>query len=436
MPLDTFIHRPVLSAAVFLAGVTCVALAVTRGEDTLFSAAADLEPPTITTGAAAGSAASPQAARPLTVLAQAAPRGARPDEENDESEIRVIQALDQRAALNVNDVPLREAIRQLAEAAGVSIEIEPRTLDLLPYGSKTIVSAKIEGRPLRDTLTALLRPLGLTFRPDKGKVSIVPTRPLGRVVRRATWEELATLEMLHSKPWSRELFESLHLQFQDARAGDFKTNRGTLFRLAGGVGDGSAAEVLEHACDQYGWAWYPSGDHIAILTKTMQVERQLETRVSLQYVQTTLSDALLDLADRAGVLLQIDPGALANLPPQTAERFSLSIDNATVRQALEVVAGQTGLGYSIQPTGIRLTTNPLAPPPSDGGSAGVDAAIRALRANPIVGHITIPNEDGSSFSFFIREDDLPPEVKEMRKAKIQSAINDIRRSLLAEQPQD
>ena len=62
--------------------------------------------------------------------------------------------------------------------------------------------------------------------------------------------------------------------------------------------------------------------------------------------------------------------------------------------------------------------------------------MQALKSNPIVGQITIPNEDGSSFAFFIREKDLPPEVNEMRKAKIRDAGNQIRKALMAEQPQD
>ena len=435
MPPRTPIHRLALLAVVCTAGAICAGIVV-AGQDTLFSAPGDSESPTSPTETAARPPHAADEAAPTMIVAEAAPPRLETDEDSDEFEILIIQALEQETRLDVSDVPIRQAIQQLADNTGIPIEIEPGTVDLLPYGSQTILSAKIEGRPLRESLTALLRPIGLTFRAEKRKVLIGPTRPLRRIVRRATWEELAALEMLHTRPWSRELFDSLRFQFQDARAGDFEANRETLLRLAGAVGAGSAAEVLEHACDQYGWAWYPSAKHIAVLTKTKQVERQLETRVSLRYVQTSLGDALLDLAHRAGVLLQMDPGALSMLPPQTAERFSLSIDNATVRQALEVVAGQTGLGYFIEPDGIRLATHTLAAPTTDSGAVSADAALRALKANPIVGQITVPNPDGSSFAFFIRENDLPPEVSEMRKAKIRDAVNDIRRSLAAEQPQD
>jgi len=371
-----------------------------------------------------------------TVPAAARPAGSL---EDNELEILILQALDQKTALNVQDVPMPQAVQQLADSTGIPIEMEPGTLDLLPYGSKTRLSATIEGHPLRESLAALLHPLGLEFVPQKKRVVVRPTAPLRRIARRATWEELATLGKLYSQPWSRELFESLELQFQDSPADNVDENRETLYRLADAVGAGIAAQVLEHACDQYGWSWHPAGRQISVLTKARQVQQQLQTRVSLRYNQISLTDALVDLTRRAGVLLRMDPGVLSSLPPQTAERFSLSIENATVHQVLEVVAGQTGLGYFIEPDGIRMTTNTLAPANVDSAAAGVDAAARALqalKANPFVGQITIPNEDGSSFAFFIREKDLPPEVNEMRRAKIHDAINRIRRSLLKEQPQD
>ena len=62
--------------------------------------------------------------------------------------------------------------------------------------------------------------------------------------------------------------------------------------------------------------------------------------------------------------------------------------------------------------------------------------MRAIRSNPVVGQINITNRDGSTFSFFIREEDLPPEVNKLRKAKIDKAINQIRQTLANEQPND
>jgi hypothetical protein len=374
--------------------------------------------------------------------------GAAPAQDADALEVLIVQALDQPTDLNVQEVPIRQAIDQLAANTDIPIKLAPGCTSLLPYGSQTKVSATIQKRPLRESLTALLHPLGLEFVPAGREVIIQPTPPLARIGRRATWDELGILEKLYAQPMTPELFNSLHLQFQNTGTSDEAAGRDILAKLVAGVGEGPAAAVLEHACDQRGWSWHPEGQIVAVLTKTKQIERQLESRVTLRYVQVSLIEALTDLGARAGVLVRFDPGVLASLPPQTAERFSLSMENATVRQALEVVAGETGLGYVIEPTGVRITRQPAAgagavaaTSPAGGAitsqiEATAQATAAAMRSNSVVGQVTFPLPDGSSFAFFVRQGDLPPEVNAMREAKIAKTVNQIRQRLHGEQQQD
>jgi len=393
----------------------------------------------------AGDGSSQGSADSSPTLAQVTPQALAPAQEDDELEILIIQALDQPTSLKVEDMPIRQALQRLSKNTGIPITIASGTRALLPYGSQTkILSATIEDRPLREGLTALLQPLGLEFVSTHKEVLVRATAPLSRIARRATWDELALLQRLSIQPWSKELFESLHFQFQDQPSASASVNRALIGQRAGQVGAGSAAEVLENICDQMVWTWYPSGGVIVLLPKVKQVERQLDKPVSLRYVQTSLSEALVDLTRRANISLRMDPGVLTALPPQTAERFSLSIENATVRQALEIIAGETGLSYAIEPDGIRVTYGLAATSASSAPSgstpsqveATAKATVAALRSNSIVGYFTVPMPDGTSFSFFVRRNDLPAEVNEMRKAKINNAINDIRQRLHAEQPQD
>lgn len=357
---------------------------------------------------------------------------------DDESDVEVIQALDGPVNLNVTDTPILEVVQLLAQSSGIPIELQPGTLDLLPYGSKTLLSATVERRSLRETLTELLRQLALTFRPEGGKLLILPTEPLRRIARRATWEDLATLVRLNSTPWSPELANSLQFQFQDAKAGYADANRERLLEATEAVGAGSAADVLELACEKYGWAWAPSGEVIVIMSKTRLIERLLNKRATVNYLQIGIEQALLDLANKAGVLLLMEPGALASLPPQMSERFPLFMENATIQQTLQYVTGLTGLSFSIEPNGIRISAGKtgaaIAVAPTDHSSA--EAALRAMRSNPVVGQINVTNRDGSTFSLFIREEDLPPEVNEMRKARVAKAVNQIRQTLASEQPND
>ena len=359
----------------------------------------------------------------------------------DPAELQVIQKLDQAVNLDAADEPIGSVLSQLGESAGVPIELTDGAIGALPYGSQTKMTVRIRNRPLVEALRALLVPLGLRSAPAKDRVIVEPTPPLRRICRRATWVEVNTLDTLYSEAWSVSLFDALRIQFRGARA-DVDTSRETLLLFAQGIGAGSAADVLEHACNENGWTWFPEDERIVILPQARQIERQLEmTRVSLHYDQRSLQEALVDLTQRAGVPLRIDPGALAALPPQTSQRFSLEVQNTSVQTALELVAGETGLDYVVERDGVRVVSH-LPPRDRSAGSppttmnAAVQSAVQAMRSNRIVGSVTIPNEDGTSFSFFIREDDLPPEVKQMREWKIKKAVNQIRQKLHAEQPKD
>lgn len=361
---------------------------------------------------------------------------AAPEDPGDEMESLIVQALDQKTDLDLKERPISEALSNLSDSTGILIRTEPRTISLLPYGPKTTLTASIKGQPLRESLTALLRPLGLEFLPDRDRLVVRPTPPLRRICRRASWDELATLEKLYSAPWSKELFDNVKWQFQDLGSTDTAAQREALGKLTAAAGEGLAAEVLERACDGYGWSWYPAGQQVVVLPKIRQIERQLEMKVYVSGDQSmSLTESLVDLAQRTGVLLKLDPGVLATLPPELVERFSLRIQNATARQTLELIAGQTGLAYFIEPDGVRLTTNTMNPAATSQMAAQVsataEATVRSLRSNSIVGEITFAEKDGMSYSFFVREADLPSDVNEMRKARIQEAAEQMRKHLMA-----
>ncbi len=414
------------------------------------ASAADFAPPPISPAASPTEAPEPLAtpdaepANPPLIVAQASPahptKQAEKEAEN-EREVLVIQALDQPTDLSVQETPIAEALKQLVEKTGIETEIAEGTFALLPYGAQTKLTCSFQKKPLREGLTALLRPLGLKFTPTPRGLLIEPTAPLRRIVRRAVWEELETLNRLQQKPWSEELFHSLSFQFQDAGGGNLEDHRQTLKRLADAVGGGSAAEVLELACDGYGWTWYPAGEKIVILSKAKQIERQLDRRVSLRYEQASLKNVLLDLARQADTPLRMDGGVLSSLPQEGNERFLLNVQNTTIRQVFDLVAGQTGINYIIEPTGIRLTSG-VAPSTSTAstekgpGRTVTSDAAEDFRVNPIVGQITFKSDDGTSYSFFLREKDLPPEINELRKLRMRKAVIDLGHSLKAEQPRD
>lgn len=362
---------------------------------------------------------------------------------DDEKEILILQALDDpNTTLKVVDSPITEAIRQLSENTGIPITFERGTLGFLPYGSKTTVTATIEKQPLRESLAALLQPLALKYVLTGDKLLIAPRPALARICRRATWDEIGTIQELYANPWTKELADSLQFQFLDMSTTDSEANRKRLYELAESVGTGSAARVLELACVQYGWEWYPDGKHLVICTKTRQIERQLDQPVCVQYNEVQLKEVLLDLAQRAHVLLKMEPGALSSLPTYQAERYRLTLENTPIRQAFELIAGETGLSYFIEADGVRIAGVEQPAGLSTGQTGTADsnataaATVQALRSNPIIGEITLPGPDGTTYSFFLREQDIPPEVNELRQMRIRQAAEQIRSVLMATRPSE
>ncbi len=71
-----------------------------------------------------------------------------------------------------------------------------------------------------------------------------------------------------------------------------------------------------------------------MLPKEEQVRTQLGQPLSARYAGVDVGQVVLELAQRAGVDLDVDPGAYERVP--AADRsIQLTLDNATVQQALD-----------------------------------------------------------------------------------------------------
>ena len=352
------------------------------------------------------------------------------EEPENELDIAINQVLDGPISLDLKNVTLREAIDKVSQLTSIPIEIEKNTPGYLPYGTRTRLNATIKNGKLRDSLTALLRPLGLRFNVDSGRLIIRPQVVLLRICRRASWDELGLLESLQANAWSPEFASKLKFQFQSMN-GDDQANLRRLREVAAQVSEGTAARVLEAVCEKYGWSWYPSGDKVVILPRTSQIERQLDRFVTFDYDGWNLKEVLLDLiAKRGDVLLKLDPGVLTTIPPQTVQNFKLSLSNATIRQGLEFIAGETGLSYIIEQDGVRLVSyGPLWPASQPSAEAAAAAAASALRVNPIIGQVTLPGPGGLNFSLFVREQDLSAETNKLRQERMKGIDQAFQQSL-------
>lgn len=342
----------------------------------------------------------------------------------DDLEPLVEAALDQPVELDIQDTPLAEAFETVARETGVVVTVAPATFDLLPYGADTKVNARMQNIPLRQGLRHLAAPLGLRFEVRARGIDILPTAALTRIGRRATWDELDTLAWLTSLDFmaNRSAGDQLSKRIQ-FRVGDVD-GWPPLQRAVERVGAGPGDQVLTLAADSLDWIWYPQGKRIVVLTKSAQIERQLDGLVSIRQSHRKLIAVVQSVGRQVHLTVRADPGAIASLPIQTRDNFSLHVENKTAREALEAVAASSGLGYRVEPDGVVFFHPGQAVPSANTGTS------RARSADPYVGKISVTGPDGVVIELLLHESDLSEETNRLREKYLEQADEIIRQALL------
>ena len=344
---------------------------------------------------------------------------AAPAKSQDE-EIRLQRALDQPVNLEVADAPIDEVFQRLQKATGVKFVIDPDTMDFLPYGNQTRLAVTLKSVVLRKALTPMLAPQALQWEVDGQVVRIRPTEALYRLCRRATYEELTTLGQLHSQkllPTDRAEAvvqqlrrlpgqEKLELFFH------VKGDSEEVYRRAERALPGTGAEWLNVLCHGQDWTWTLRENKIVIMDKAMQLQSQLAQSLSLRYQNAPLIDVLLDLARQGRFKLSLQPGVMNTLPSSMAENFNLTMAEATIYEALEVISGATGLEFIHRGEGIHVEA-------SEALKQQV-AAVRDRRSGRprFFVRMTLPGPNGTQIEVFMRPEELPEDIlKEIEKAK-------------------
>ncbi len=332
------------------------------------------------------------------------------------------QALDQPVDFEIKDQPLSAAFEQIGTKTGVKLIMRPQVVDLLPYGKDTRVNAIIKNVSLRQGLGGLLNQLAMVMVVQDDGVVIEPKPPFRRICRRATWSELRQLNELATTPWSAEFGGKLPFQYQVKTSGDPKER---LLAEAAKIGSGMAADVLEAACRNLGWTWYPWDNLIVILSLEEQAGRFIDKTVSLRYSNMPLADVLVDLARQADLKLQLEPGVLRDLPLQMQQNLTLQMRDTTIRQGLEMIAGVTGLAYEATSEEIVIRRSKALT------SSAASRPVSVYRPDdPIVGQISVHGKSGFiNIMLYVRESDLTPKANRLRKDKIKQAVQKMEEEL-------
>ena len=336
------------------------------------------------------------------------------------------EALDKLVTLKLDGV-LPQVVRKIEDQTAVPIRVQPNVYELLPWGDQTNVTATIQNQTLRQALTAICRKLGLKWELGQQSVRIEPMPALARLGRRATVQELEALDLLTSTPMALSAERTTVSQLVDQvdeKLTALKSQYAVEFRPGEQVHEdvtvnvprnATIAEALEALSndERADATWYPWGKSVIVLPKEQVILQQLRKTINRRFNNVEISQVLTELSQAAGVEFGLEPGAVQRVPPEF-RRITLLLDNAPVRQALDDIRGVTGLDYVIRPTGVYLWNQNPNPNP-----------VVAAAGSPIFATLQLDN----GMQLFLREKDLPPDIREYAEHKKQQEYKRIRQMM-------
>jgi hypothetical protein len=317
------------------------------------------------------------------------------------------------------------AMKRVGELTGVRVEATPMVWDLLPWGDQTTLAARIQGKTLREALDDIARKLGLVVVLKDEIVELRPMPALARLGRRSTVQELAALDLLASNPVAlstdrptvRQLLEAIDQKLVDLKSAYSIENRASdVARPEQQINvprNATLMDALESLGKETRATWYPWGKSIVVVPKEDQIRNQLTKTITIRYNGVDVSQVLGELSQTSGVEFTIEPGAIQRIPPEF-RTIRLILDNATIKQALENLAGFTGLGYVVNESGVYIWNQASTP----GGT----------QRDPIVGMIPLDN----GMTILVPQSQVPPDMQEYFRARLQRELGKIRQMMTEE----
>ena len=344
----------------------------------------------------------------------------------------ISEALDKNINVKLDGV-LPDVLKTIDAKTGVRIEPTRSVYDLLPWGEQTRVTATVENQTLRQALTAIAQKLGLTWSLGQFEVDLKPMPALARLGRRATIAELQALDLLHTTAYVppangghtvQAIVDAIDQKLAsvkqpalaiELRAGEGSTPQEGVVNLDQNVNiprNASIADALEAMSQQTNATWYPWGKSVVVVPKQEQIRLQLGKTITARFNGTDITEVLDKLSERSGVPFSIEPGAIQRVPPEYRTVRS-QMENATVRQVLDNIRGLTGLDYVVKPDGVYIWNQN----PNSAGRIGSN--------DPAVGILEL---DGG-LQLFLRESQVPPDVREYLNHHQDAAIERLRRRM-------
>lgn len=343
--------------------------------------------------------------------------------------------LDKPIEFKLDNTPLPKVLESIEDKTGVPVRVSDDAYGVLPYGTETPITASVSNLSLRNALTAIAGKLGLRLELREEFVELVPHPALRRLGRRATLQELQTLDVLASRPmdltkgdhpdalalpklvddslvaYDRELATKKQPPAKivvEVRSTDgLDPAKPTPVLLSRG---GTLLDALEALAAQSKLTWYPWGDSVVVLPKRDVIAGLLERPISARYDGVDVAQVLIDLAKQSGIEFSVEPGAIQRVPPEF-RIVRLSAD-ASLRQVLEGLQGYTGLGYVVGDDGVYFWNQNRSP-----ANAGRGRVIATIEIEP-------------GTTVFVREDDLSQAARDAIEAKRKAAAQALEGTLV------
>ena len=317
---------------------------------------------------------------------------------------------------------LPQAIKTIVNKTGIPIEVTPQTYDLLPWGEQTTINAKIANQTRRKALEAITRKLGLTIELRDEAIEVQPLPALRRLGRRATVEELGVLDLLArtelkleaERPTVKQILAAV-----DDRLDELKSPFAVETRVfADAVVNApvavarnatllAALEAIPQATDA---TWYPWGDTLLVRPKADHVRELLGKTITRSWNGVDVAQVLAELASLSGTNFVIEPGAVQRISGDS-RNIRLVLENAPVQQALESIAGFTGLAWSVNDKGVYIWN----------AATGAAGASR----EPSIGLLTLDN----GVQVILRESQVPADLREYVKHKTAQQFEKMRQQM-------
>ncbi len=332
------------------------------------------------------------------------------------------ERMDQQVKLDIAaKTPLPQIIQQITTQTGVRIEASPDVWELLPWGEQTAIAAKIENQTLRQALEAITRKIGLTFVLQDEAVQLQPMPALKRLGRRATLPELDVLDLLASTPLGttetqtsvKQLLTLIDSKLEAAKSPFAVENRSATDQPIPIARNASMLDALEAIAKNTPATWYPWGKTLVVVPKEEPIRNQISKTISVRFPDVDVSQVLSELSSRAGVPFTIEPGAIQRINPES-RKVNLVLTNATIQQALESLAGFTGLSYTVNDKGLYIWNESKSTANSN--------------REPNFGFLTLDN----GMQVLIPQSQIPPDLREYLKHKTTQHFEKIRQLMKEE----